>query len=61
MGPKLVSVIRNSRVSAVEGAECIEVYGDTVRTFRNVHYSAQVSTVEGCPLSQVPLYYFTSP
>ena len=42
MGPKLVSVIRNSGVSAVEGVECIEVYGDTVHTFRNIRYIASV-------------------
>ena len=39
MGLKLVSVIQNSGVSAAEGFECTEVYGDT---FRNVHYIASV-------------------
>ena len=42
MGPKLVSVIQNSGVSTAEGFECIEVYGDTVQTFRNVRYNASV-------------------
>ena len=37
-GTKLVSIIRNSGVSAVnvEGFECIEVYRDMVRTLRIV-------------------------
>ena len=34
--------------------ECIEVYRDTVRKFRNV---ASVS-VGGCPLNGVPLYVY---
>ena len=55
MGPKLVSVVWNSGVSAVEGFECIEVYGDTVLTFRMSVIISQVSAVEGCPLSGVPL------
>ena len=42
MGLKLVPVIQNSGVSTVEGFECIEVYGDMVRTFRNVRYIASV-------------------
>ena len=49
IGLKLVSVIRNSRVSAVER---FEVYGDMVGTFRNVHYN---TSVQECPLNGVPL------
>ena len=30
----------------LRGFEYIEIYGDTVRTFRNVHYI--VSAIEGC-------------
>ena len=41
MEPKLASVIRNRRVSAVV-LKCTEVYGDTVQTFGNVHYIASV-------------------
>ena len=37
MGLKLVSIIWNNGVSAVEGF--FLMYGDTVGTFRNVHYS----------------------
>ena len=39
-----MSAIRNSRVSALEGGamECIEVYGDTIRTFNIVRYIAGV-------------------
>ena len=39
MGLKLVSVIWNS---GVRGFEYIEVYGDTVQTFRSVHYITSV-------------------
>ena len=42
MGLKLVSAIRNSGVSAVEGFRCIEVYEAMVQTFRNVRYNASV-------------------
>ena len=36
--PILVSVIWNSRVSAVRGFKCIEVYRDTIWTLKYVHY-----------------------
>ena len=45
-----MSIIRNSRVSAVEGFEYIEVYGNTIRTFRIVRYYRRYQ------LSGVPLY-----
>ena len=53
MGPKLVSVIRNSGVSAVEGLK------STVIQSRHSEMSviSQVSAVEGCPLSGVPLKF----
>ena len=36
--------------------ECIEVYGDTVRTLiLEMSVISQVSAIEGCPLSGVPL------
>ena len=40
MGPKLLAVIWNSGCPLLRGFECIEIYGDTVQTFRNVHYIA---------------------
>lgn len=33
---RLVSVIWNNGVSAIQGFYCIEVYGEMVGTFRNV-------------------------
>ena len=38
----------------LRGFEYIEVYGNTIRTFR-LSIISQVSAVEGCPLSGVPL------
>ena len=37
----------------LRGFECIEVYGDVIRTFRIVDIISQVSAIEGCPLSGV--------
>ena len=31
----------------LRGFECIEVYGDMIRTFRNVHYNASVRSCGG--------------
>ena len=39
MGPKLVSVIL---CPLLMGFGCIEVYGDTVQTFRSVRYNTSV-------------------
>ena len=47
-------IIQNSGVSTIQGFLCIEVYGETVLTFRIV--LSWVSTVEGCLLNVVPLY-----
>ena len=35
--------------------ECIEVHGDTIRTFKIG--ILQVSAIEGCPLSGISQYY----
>ena len=37
------------------GSECTEVYGETIWT-QSLSVISQVSAVEGCPLSGVPLY-----
>ena len=42
MGPNLVFVIWNSGMSAVEGFQYIEVYGDMIWIFRIVLYIAGV-------------------
>ena len=50
-----MSVIRNSGVSAVEGVEYIEVYGNTIRTFRIVHLAIAGVRRYGVSVKRVPL------
>ena len=61
---KTVSYIMDQVVAGCllfRGCLSIEVNGRTVGTFRIVCYIAGVSiAVEGCPLSGVPLYQFSS-
>ena len=53
MGPKLVSIVRNSGVSAVEGFfKSMEIWS----RHSEMSVISQVSTFEGCSLSGVPLY-----
>ena len=42
----------------LKGFSFIEFYGEVIRNFRIV--ILQVSAVEGCPLSRVPLYEHNS-
>ena len=51
LGPRKLSVIRSSGMSAIQGLLKIEVNGRTVGTFRIVRLS-WVSAIEGCPLSE---------
>ena len=48
-----------ARCLQFRGFQCVEVYGDTciiyIRDFLNCPFILQVSTVERCPLSRVPL------
>ena len=55
LGPRKLSIIRSSGVSAIQGLLSNEVNGRTVGTFRIVRYIVGVCC-EGCPLSGVPLY-----
>ena len=50
-GINLLSVIR---CPLWRGSECKEVYGETIGT-QSLSVISQVSAVEGCPLSGVPL------
>ena len=55
MGLKLVSIIRNRGVSAVLNVlKSMEIWSGR----SEMSVISQVSTVEGCPLSRVPLYSF---
>ena len=53
LGPRKLSIIQSSRVSAIQRLLKYEVNGRTVETFRIV---ISLSAVEGCLLSRVPLY-----
>ena len=52
-----MSVIRNSGVSAVEGGLNVSKSMGIQSGHSELSIISQVSTVEGCPLSRVPLYY----
>ena len=58
IGLKLVSVIWNSGMECplFRGFECIEVCGDMIWTFRNVHYIARVRHLGVSVKRGVPLY-----
>ena len=61
MGPKSVSVIWNSRVSDVEGVLNVLKSMETRSRHSEMSIIMQVSVIEGCLLSGVPLYslYYT--